>query len=78
MAHNPLDKIHALDEIEQEIIMCLQSAGFYFNYIRYIYIYILNSFLFPQARRYRNSARKNLRKKVRKPKRSNSSNHYPM
>lgn len=40
MAHNPLDKIHALDEIEQEIIMCLQSAGFYFNYIRYIYIYI--------------------------------------
>ncbi|XP_011178561.1 mediator of RNA polymerase II transcription subunit 11 [Zeugodacus cucurbitae] len=27
MAHNPLDKIHALDEIEQEIIMCLQSAG---------------------------------------------------
>ncbi|XP_067626052.1 mediator of RNA polymerase II transcription subunit 11 isoform X1 [Eurosta solidaginis] len=27
MAHNPLDKIHALDEIEQEIVMCLQSAG---------------------------------------------------
>ncbi|XP_054744051.1 mediator of RNA polymerase II transcription subunit 11 [Anastrepha obliqua] len=27
MAHNPLDKIHALDEIEAEIIMCLQSAG---------------------------------------------------
>ncbi|XP_004530278.1 mediator of RNA polymerase II transcription subunit 11 [Ceratitis capitata] len=27
MAHNPLDKIHALDDIEQEIILCLQSAG---------------------------------------------------
>lgn len=27
MAHTPLDKIHALDEIEREIILCLQSAG---------------------------------------------------
>ncbi|XP_017072037.1 mediator of RNA polymerase II transcription subunit 11 [Drosophila eugracilis] len=24
---NPLDKIHALDEIEKEIILCMQSAG---------------------------------------------------
>ncbi|XP_055920780.1 mediator of RNA polymerase II transcription subunit 11 [Eupeodes corollae] len=27
MAHNPLDKINALDAIEKEIITCLQSAG---------------------------------------------------
>lgn len=27
MAHNPLDKIHALDAIEKDIITCLQSAG---------------------------------------------------
>lgn len=27
MAHNPLDKIQALDAIEKEIITCLQSAG---------------------------------------------------
>lgn len=27
MAHNPLDKIQALDAIEKEIIQCLQSAG---------------------------------------------------
>ncbi|CAD7079603.1 unnamed protein product [Hermetia illucens] len=27
MSHNPLDKIQALDAIEKEIIMCLQSAG---------------------------------------------------
>lgn len=24
---NPLDKIHALDEIEKDIILCMQSAG---------------------------------------------------
>lgn len=24
---NPLDKIHTLDEIEKEIILCMQSAG---------------------------------------------------
>lgn len=24
---NPLDKIHILDEIEKEIILCMQSAG---------------------------------------------------
>lgn len=24
---NPLEKIHVLDEIEKEIILCLQSAG---------------------------------------------------
>lgn len=27
MAHNPIDKIHALDAIEKEIITCMQSAG---------------------------------------------------
>lgn len=24
---NPLEKIHVLDDIEKEIILCLQSAG---------------------------------------------------
>lgn len=43
MAPNPLDKIHALDEIEQEIIMCLQSAGFYSNCRRK---YAFNNILF--------------------------------
>lgn len=27
MAQSPLDKIQALDAIEKEIILCLQSAG---------------------------------------------------
>lgn len=27
MAHSPLDKIQALDAIEKEIILCIQSAG---------------------------------------------------
>lgn len=27
MAHSPLEKIQALDAIEKEIILCLQSAG---------------------------------------------------
>lgn len=27
MAHSPLEKIQALDGIEKEIILCLQSAG---------------------------------------------------
>ncbi|XP_055371322.1 mediator of RNA polymerase II transcription subunit 11 [Condylostylus longicornis] len=27
MTHNPLDKINALDAIEKDIILCLQSAG---------------------------------------------------
>ncbi|KAJ6647421.1 Mediator of RNA polymerase II transcription subunit 11 [Pseudolycoriella hygida] len=27
MAHSPLEKIQALDSIEKEIILCLQSAG---------------------------------------------------
>lgn len=33
MSHSPLDKIQALDAIEKEIILCLQSAGKnYFNF----------------------------------------------
>lgn len=27
MSHSPLEKIQALDAIEKEIIICLQSAG---------------------------------------------------
>lgn len=29
MAHNPMDKIQALDAIEKEILTCLQSAGLF-------------------------------------------------
>lgn len=37
MSHNPLDKIQALDAIEKEIIMCLQSAGKLFYHQKCIF-----------------------------------------
>lgn len=52
MAHNPLDKIHTLDEIEKEIILCLQSAGKLDSLLKVnVNVY---RFLVTQGRRYKN------------------------
>lgn len=70
MSHSPLDKIQALDAIEKEIILCLQSAGNDYLCITSKRISI-NLFTF-QVRVYRSLAKKNPVKKLPKITRNNS------
>lgn len=67
---NPLEKIHVLDEIEKEIILCLQSAGKGYENSSVSKINLMCL----KVLRYKSSVKRSRRRKMPKLRLSNSQN----